>query len=709
MRSAGRPEATAARVASALVAVLVGSILVALARPGGPVLADAAAHLDPAVPLPTLADPDAALVQRFEAEADGLSTVSVRVGTFGGNDDCALRFRLVEVRSQAQVAASDRDCADIPDSVLIAALEFPPVPRSAGRSFALEVRPVAGARELVTLWGATSDDLDPASLGGRRLEGTSVEVHAGYGRDARAWDQIGRALDRLDDFGPPWRSGWVAVVLVLVAVGAVALAPFAEGRRVVVLLLVLAVAKGLLWSIVVPPLEGVDETSHVAYAQYLGEQGRIPDRGASSSGGLGRISEELEVAIRELHQSALRPTDRPDFGREARITHDALAADLDRRANGDSSAAGYAPHYYVGPALLERLPGAIDARIGTMRLWSVALGAVAVLLTYALGVRVFPAHPIAATVLGIAVALHPEFSQQTAIVNNDAGVVAATAWCLVLAHDLAQPIRRSRNLVMLAALAAGLAFVTKGFAVGVVPLVGCAWVIGRLRGQRPGPVRVDALSAALGFALGYGSWYVIAAVLGLPGVGLTGEPSPGARTIGAFVYQLRRGWFLTSRRNWVDQFWGNVSWVDTPFPRWTQTIILVACLTGAGLVLVWLGSAMWRYGRLATSRLRGQRAAAPTDQVDLDAAAGVQVLALLATAAVLYAIMYLHFRNTARFDLIQGRYALQVVPAVLATPALCLRALRPRWSPVPVLVAAAGAMAALQVLSIALLTERFYL
>ena len=68
---------------------------------------------------------------------------------------------------------------------------------------------------------------------------------------------------------------------------------------------------------------------------------------------------------------------------------------------------------------------------------------------------------------------------------------------------------------------------------------------------------------------------------------------------------------------------------------------------------------------------------------------------------------YLNYHRTGRNDLIQGRYALMLLPAIVALPALALRTLRPRISPLVPTLGAAAALVMLNVGGVALVVERF--
>ena len=692
-------------VAVVLVVVLVSAV-VALLRPGGPVGGDRPQGLEYQVPIDLVGDRP--LAQAFMASDDGLSSITMRFGTYGGRTNCAIEIVLSERSSPDDVIAERvLPCGAIPDSTAIEVFDLPAIHDSAERDYVLRVRRQAGSEDVIATWGGLLADLPRASLAGRQLDQTA-EVHLGYGDAPRAYDLLGLAMERMDEYGASWEDGLPVLVAVAMAIGSLA-ALVVVGRRWVVLVVVLfAVAKGVLWSAVLPPFEGVDEHAHVAYAQFMGAQGRIPSR-EDPLPGFDIYSDELHTALEQFRQNAVPNGDRPDYGAGAPRTRAALE-DLDHRANGSGAAAGYAPHYYVAPALAEKLPVGIDVRVSAMRLWSIALGAVALVLALQIGRRLFPDHDEAAVLLALGVGLHPMWSQQTAIVNNDAGVILAGTWSVLLALDLAATDRRNSWLPFLAGLAGGLALVTKGFGVVVVPLLAVAWLVGRIRGQRPVGWLADVLRAAAGFALGYGTWLVTAAVLDLAGVGIqSNDPSPGPRGVRAFLNHLRANWFEGPRRNWIEQYWGTLSWVDTRLPGWVYDVILVAVLLGSALVAVWaVRSALWA-ARWLVSWRRGTERPVPPGGSERQTQAFVLFVAVAGMLATLYAIMFVYFQEVGRLDLIQGRYALLATPAVLALPVAVLRTLAPRLSPVPLMTVVASSMAALQVLGIAVLIERFYL
>jgi hypothetical protein len=688
------------RATAGAVVGLVVVLAVVLLRPGGPIGADTTEHGGPTAVTPPIV-PGADVRQRFTAPAGGLSAITVRFGTLGGNDECVLR---VQLRAGSEpVAGAVVDCGDVPDSALFELLRFDPQPQSDGVEYELTIGVERPAGEPLRLWLAAGEDLPRARSGDVELA-LPIELHTGYGDARFAFELLDTAVDRLGDDRPAWASPGVVVAAALTTLVLVVAATRARGRAIVAVLIALAVAKGIVWSAVIPPFEGNDEVAHVGYAQFVAEDHRIPRRHHAFGEVETPYSQQLRFMLEDLHVSSAPPGDRPRFGGDAADVRARQVASQSPHANGDADAAGYSPAFYVVPAALYAISdGPLHHRVLAMRWWSIALGAVATLAALAIGRRLFATHEAAAVGLAVAVAFHPMFTQQTAIVANDAMVITAGFGCLLVALDLARPRaredRQSPRLALLAGLALGIGLLAKPFAVAYAPVLALAWLIGRARTipEARGPARRDVAAAAGGVAVTYGSWLVVAAVANYPSAAISDlEPTAGPKGLGAFVDAVTADRLLSVRRIWVEQFWGRFSWVDTPFPRWIHTCVLLALLAGIALSIAWVAQLV----------VRTARRARPTSD---DVHATLCLAAIASTLLMLYALGYLVFAHTGANDMIQGRYALLVLPAVLALPGLLLRRLAPAVSTTAVVVAVAAAMVTMNVVAVAVLTERFYL
>jgi hypothetical protein len=684
---------------------------VLLARTGGPIYADTTEHVRPNSVIGPLS-PTKSLHQSFVAHADGLSSIEMRFGTFGGVTKCTVGVR---VTSESSVISSGEiPCASlVPDSARVQVAHFAPQPHSSGRTFEIELTITQTGDESVVAWGGPDigGSLPPARLGSDQVA-VAAEIHTNYGGDHHAWSQIGIALRRMEQYRPWFQQAFVVVLVALLCVAALVALVAMRGRRAVALLIVLVVAKGALWSAVVPPLESPDEPAHVGYAQFMAEAHRLPKRNVSQLGlPAGQFySPQLNGLVEALHVESQARGDRPDFLPSGDAGPVIAAGNASPEANGNGAAAGYPPAYYAPAAVLYKLsPGSLLTRIEVMRWWSIALGAVAAWLTLLIGRRLFPQCEGAAIALAVACAVQPELSQQTATVNNDALVIAGGAACLLAALDLLQPSRRrGRWLCALAGAALGTTMF-KSFGVIFAPVLLVAWIIGRVRtpaGERP-LVRREIGQTLLGIGGTYGVWFVYAALFGFQGASLTDlTPSEGPKGLRDYLHVLQQDWYRPLRLNWIDQLWGDFSWIDTPFPTWVQTTLLVLSLVGIAIMIAWSVAVIHRY----TTTFRDRKHSTVSDEfVDGSAQAFVLALSVMVMLAFCLVVGYLNFHHTGRNDLIQGRYALMLVPALLSAPVVAVRALWPRLSPLVPMVLTAAAMIALNIGGIALLTERFYL
>jgi hypothetical protein len=690
------------RGAAVLAALLVAVTAVLLLRPAGPELADRTEHVRRNRVLPALSsDP---LRQRFAAAEDDLSQVTIRFATGDGQaQDCAVEARVVGPRGVlGSRSARCRDLGQADEWAIHVR------PARAGEELALEVVRTAGD-DPIALWGGPSDgSLPPAEAGGVPLD-VSVELHTAYGGDGVAAGQLSTVLRRIDGYGPFWHHPVAVVLLAAIAAAALVAVGAARLRLGLVLVVVFAVAKGVLWSVVVPPFGGPDEPAHYSYAQFLAEDHRIPRRGTDYRGDPEFFSEEARLAEDGIfHQTAAQPGNRPDFTSGGRAANEEALDRAGKRSGGDSSAAGYAPHYYAPAALVyEVTPGGFTAKLAAMRLWSVALGAVAALLAVQIGRRLFPTSEAAPLALGVAVAAQPMLSQQTAIVNNDGLVIVAGFACLLLALQLLEP-RAPRRLLLLAGLLGGLALVAKPFGAALAPVLGLAWLLGRARTEpadRSSWIR-EVGAAALGFAISAGTWFGFAALFGYPNTSVgTADPTK-VRTIGRYLLLNRLSWFSPVRQHWIDQLWGRFLYLTVGYPGWIVTVLTLVTLASVVVVAVASVRAVLRLWR-ARGELRARVQGALDLQADLSLI--VCSVTVVLALAVLQVLDFLRFRQLGYLELLQGRYLLLVLPAVVALPALAVRHLtgNERAARLVLLTVAAGTVV-LHLVGLALVVDASY-
>lgn len=710
------------------------TVLFLLTRTGGTLLGDTTTHVVANQLLAQMVDGDE-VIQSVRASDDRLSAVEIRFGTYLGAADCTLRVTLregdhrVTEATGTVLASRDWECAALPDSSPLEALDLPPVENSAGQVFDVVVQRIDGRDTPgAVLWaGNPGNDARPAAVNGT-VTALSADIRPLYDPQPRWWNQLDVILSRMAAFGPAWGTAGAFGFLVLTLAGLLAVMPLAlrSPRTLLVIVALLALVRGLLWSAAVPTFGGMDEPAHFSNVQYLVEAHALPGQADNP----GTYSEQVNVAHDNLHLTSSPPGDRPDYSPAAEDHTSEVIEEASSLGGGGGPAAAYPPVYYIPAAVFAAASGdSFFGQVMAARLWSVLLGVAAAVLMLLIGRRTFPGRPGSQTAFAAAGVLHPMLSHQFAIVNNDAWVIVAGFGGLLVALELARR-PRARLLALTAGVAIGCALLGKPFGVAVAVPLAIGWLIGKVRGRvrSPSALGLEAGLVVLGFAMTYGLWRVIAVIVGIPSQKVPVIDSV-APSLHAFLAAQRDGvkWI------WASQLWGNFGWVRIPFPEPITTVIF------AGLVAIAIGVAVWlvlvvaealrrrRVGRRMTERGAGDGDAEaatepasvavteaeagidPPEELSVDARILLHASLLVAMVITLYAAAWVYYTSTGQNDLLQGRYALLALPAILALPGLLLeRFSRGRLSPLLVNASLAVAMGGLTLLGLKRVLESFY-
>jgi len=717
----------------AIALAFVLAVLFLVTRTGGTLVGDSTTHVTGTELLPQMVAGDE-VVQQVVASGDRLAAVQITFGTYLGAADCTLRVSLRAddgVPAEATgptLATADWDCAELADSAPVDVLTFAPVEDSAGSTYDLLVERV-DERESpgVVLWaGEPRGTGQIAGVNGEATELSAV-VRPLYDPQPTWWDQLDVITARMAAFGPSWGTAGAFAALLVSLAAIVAAVPLLRRRprAFLALVILLALVRGLLWASAVPTFGGMDEPAHFSNVQFMAEERALPGQGDD----VGTYSDQVNVAHDQLNLVAKTPGDRPDYSARGRVATQAAIEAASAGGGGGGPAAAYPPPYYVPAALLYPLGGdSFFDQVMAARMWSVLLGVLGAVIITLTGRRLFPGRPAVHAAFAVAGVLHPMASHQFAIVNNDAWVMVAGFASLLVALELARR-GRAPGLALLAGALIGAALLGKPFGAAVaVPLV-VGWLIGKVN-HRIVSLRVLAGEAGLvvlGFAATYGLWRGVALLVGIPAQRVPVGPDT-ARSVRAFL----KAQFDGARLMWGDQLWGNFGWVRIPFPEPIPTAIYL------GMVLLVVGAAVWAV--LAIVALVGRRrsgaadevpdrpgraialastAASPpasaagadgaVDELGIEARLLVTVSMLAAIVLTLYAAAWVYYASTGQNDLLQGRYALLALPAILALPGLLAERFgRGRLTALPVTVAMAVAMAGLTLLGLKRVLESFY-
>ncbi|MCL2090417.1 MAG: glycosyltransferase family 39 protein [Micrococcales bacterium] len=677
-------------------AIVVGAVLFVLAllaAPGDPIAGDSKTALAGEGLITTL-EPGDAVVQTTTAEHDRLAAVDLTFGTYFGEARCTLR---VEVRDDdgdprsaegRLLVADEVSCADVPDSSPVR-IQFEPLERSAGLSYDVVVRRTdRGPGQGVAVWGAGALDDTPAAVVDGQPDARTVLLRLSYDPQPRWWDHLGTVVSRMGVYGPVWAAPGPFGAMLLVMIAGLAAVPWLvrRPRAFLVLVCLLALARGLLWSAVLPPLWGMDEPAHLSNVQHIAVEHRLPGQADDAV-----FSDQVHLAWEKMAHWSYS-----DDGARETVQEVGAASSA---GGGGGPASTYAPPYYAGGAAFYSLGGDdFFSTVAAVRVWSVLLGVAAAVVLVLVGRRLFPTSPVAQTAFALAGILQPMAGHQFAIVNNDAWVILAGFASFLVALALAER-GKAPWLSLGAGLLLGAAVLGKPFGVAVaVPLV-VGWLIGKVR-HRVRSVRVLVTEGALGAAgllVTYGTWLVVARLLGIA------DPqvpyADGARSVWRFLYAQVGPEASALRRMWGDQLWGNFGWIHIPY----GSPVTWALFGGGVLVAVgmtgWLVVAVRRYWPRRGPAAPGEAPEQPEpgrpaaeQPVETDIRLAVTAAMLLGIVVVLYAAAWVYYRSSGLNDLLSGRYGLLALPAILAAPPLLAQRFGGRRSAVVVAVVLAVAM-----------------
>ncbi|MCW3018530.1 MAG: hypothetical protein JWN10_838 [Solirubrobacterales bacterium] len=478
-----------------------------------------------------------------------------------------------------------------------------------------------------------------------------------------------------------------------------------SGVRVVpgrlTLLLAIALVEGLVWCIVLPPLQGPDEISHFAYVQKLAETGSVPWRSGPPANAGHAYSTEVGIAgvcsgITGLEQNpaARAPAsvidERICFGELNRLPRSA------RSDGGFTSAEKNPPLYYLYEAVpyLAFRSSTFFTRSFVMRLANLPLLLALVVFTWLLSGELLlglPRGPALRVLATAAVVLNPQLTMMTATINPDlllAALSTAGLWLsvAVLRHGLT---RARVGWLIAVCVMAGF---TQGrglplIAPALVALVAAAWQ------RRAHSRRATVTAAACGALVVLAGVYVILRYAVRDDVTL-------ARAEGFISYlwqfYLPRLGFMSAtihpgygvRQVFIDRFLGTFAQLEVSFSPATLDFLSRAAEVTALLAIV----------GLVVYRRRIARAP--------------WVLAVLAVGALgylamLHAVAYSSLLTFSGDPIITGRYLLPLLCLYGVGIALALSWL-PRILAALLSGATVAALAVLQLSSLAIVLERFY-
>jgi 4-amino-4-deoxy-L-arabinose transferase-like glycosyltransferase len=463
---------------------------------------------------------------------------------------------------------------------------------------------------------------------------------------------------------------------------------------------------GVSWSLVVPPFQTPDENWHVAYLQTVAERGKLP-----GIDGKPTFSTEQQLALDAANSEQTQQvlTTEPEWSSDAydrfRKRSERLPASARDDGGGTNFAQSNPPLFYAIEAVPYKLAsgGDLFARLSAARLVSVIFLLGTVAATWLLAGTVFgPRRELQLAAAAIP-ALFPMVSFISSSITPDALLYPLWAVAFWLG---ARILKRQAGWIDGIALVAvtGLAIATKSPSYALVP--GVLLVLGvalwRVRHRRR-LVAALAIGAGLAFATTAGTWFVVARSSDRPIAAqlteaLNGTSDVDEREFVSYVWQYYlprlpfetpfpglefpppKGYDVWFKQGWAAFGWLEVSWPDKAY--WPLAAVSLLVLAGAAL-------ALWRRRRSLDLPLLGFFA-----------------LTSLALVIGLHWTEYrLHEKDGALIN--QGRYLFPLVSLGGLIFAAALASL-PARARAPALAAGVGLLAVLELFSIGLVAERFY-
>lgn len=452
-------------------------------------------------------------------------------------------------------------------------------------------------------------------------------------------------------------------------------------------LIAVALVEALVWTFMVPALQGPDEVSHFSYTQRIWERPSLPwhPEGGETARGKGAYSTEINTAevwggtAMLFGNASARPLwTEPDeeIWRRAddRLTQRA-------REDGDFTAALKNPPLYYLYATIPYAAassGSLFDRVFLIRLANIPLLLALVVFTWLLAGELLRGRRWLQFAATAPVVLHPQLVNLAATANPDLMLAAGWAAALWLVVQVLRRGAERRLVAALVLLTVSIVFTHPRGAPIVVPAA-LAVAIAATHGRRQRVVAGGLLAAVVAGVTVAAAW----------GAG-------SAREFWSYVWQfylprtpgqqdpIGPDWW-DFREVFVDRFFGTLASLEVEPPRDLTTFLFWASLAGVALLAA----------LLAANRAR------------LGAAALVLGAAVAALLLGLHLGAYRAMVAVPADPVITGRYLLPLLPLYGCALALVARLLPARAGAVFAGIVI-GAAACLQLFSAGMLLERFY-
>ncbi len=384
----------------------------------------------------------------------------------------------------------------------------------------------------------------------------------------------------------------------------------------IILLLLIMLLKGVVWSLALPLWQGPDEEDHYNVIQFIGELGRLPDVQDTYLVDEVALSRELADVGRlpyapEQRQAFTKTNIGPGEADLAQLPPDARSS-FELQAVGKLNKA--TPLYYVMAALPYRMfyDGDLLERAQVQRLFSLLMSSGIVVIAYLITRLLFPTNAAIRLTIPTLVAFHPMITQMSAVVTVDGFFFLCYSLMIMLSIMV---FRDGFDWCygLITGIVFSVAFLTKPTINGFAPLVGLLvlYDLWRGKGRRKEIVWGALVMGAVILALT--SWWMIRSLRINGDLFYFNPVLEGHRIIQNpfFDYAPLTHMFDYYRSVWGGMFvswWAHFGWVDTPLPPWVYSLLRIMTFAAIMGLFVWL-LRNWKKRPSMASWLKGTRSA----------------------------------------------------------------------------------------------------
>ena len=371
-----------------------------------------------------------------------------------------------------------------------------------------------------------------------------------------------------------------------------------EGR-LILLLLVIMLVKGALWSLAFPLWQGPDEDDHYAVIQFIGENGRLPDTADTMLPD--EVARSRELA--DVGRLDYNPEQRQGWSVDPMGVRE---ADFDQmpvssRTSTDLGVTGKLMHatplYYMIAAIPYRLIGYeqnLLVRMQVQRFFAVLVSSPIVIVAYLIARLLFPNNAPMRLTIPTLVAFHPQLTQMTAVISADGLFFVLYSLLIYLCLRVLRD-GLDNKMGLLIGLTFAAAFLIKPTINGFVPLVAFVVIYDwwRRRGERWAIFWAALVMNAV--ILPPAVWWMARSWRINHDLFYFNPVVEGHRIIQNPFYDYG---FLPHMFDYYQSVWGGLfvtwwahfGWVDTALPPWIYTFLRLLTV----LAIVGLG---WKLGR----------------------------------------------------------------------------------------------------------------